>query len=62
LRGGRGPKLLVVYHQSLEKLPESDLVEQIQKEYSGEWVSARDLGVVLGHFHELLGAAFVQND
>ena len=39
------PKLLVVYHQVLEKLPESDLVEQIQKEYSGNWVSARDLGV-----------------
>jgi ribonuclease Z len=39
------PKLLVVYHQSLEKLPEADLVEQIKKEYSGEWVSARDLGV-----------------
>jgi hypothetical protein len=35
----------VVYHQSLEKLPEADLVEQIQKEYSGEWVSAKDLGV-----------------
>ena len=39
------PKLLVVYHQSLEKLPEADLVEQIKKEYSGNWVSARDLGV-----------------
>jgi ribonuclease BN (tRNA processing enzyme) len=39
------PKLLVVYHQSLEKLPEADLVEQIRKEYSGNWVSAQDLGV-----------------
>jgi ribonuclease BN (tRNA processing enzyme) len=39
------PKLLVVYHQSLEKLPEADLVEQIRKEYSGKWVSAKDLGV-----------------
>ena len=39
------PKLLVVYHQSLEKLPEADLVEQIGKEYSGAWVSAKDLGV-----------------
>jgi ribonuclease BN (tRNA processing enzyme) len=39
------PKLLVVYHQVLEKLPEADLVEQIKKEYAGEWVSARDLGV-----------------
>jgi len=26
-------------------LPEADLVEQIKKEYSGEWVSAKDLGV-----------------
>ena len=39
------PKLLVVYHQSLEKLPEADLVEQIGREYSGKWVSAKDLGV-----------------
>ncbi|MGB6386517.1 MAG: MBL fold metallo-hydrolase [Terriglobales bacterium] len=39
------PKLLVLYHQSLEKLPESDLLEQMGKEYSGNWISARDLGV-----------------
>lgn len=39
------PKLLVVYHQSLEGLPESDLVEQIKREYTGPWVSAKDLGV-----------------
>ncbi len=39
------PRLLVVYHQVLEKLPEADLVKQIRKEYSGDWVSARDLGV-----------------
>jgi ribonuclease BN (tRNA processing enzyme) len=39
------PKLLVVYHQSLEKLPETDLVEQIGREYAGNWVSAKDLGV-----------------
>lgn len=39
------PKLLVVYHQSLEKLPESDLLEQIGREYKGEWVAAKDLGV-----------------
>ena len=39
------PKLLVVYHQSLEKLPEADLVEQIKKEYSGNWISAKDLDV-----------------
>jgi ribonuclease BN (tRNA processing enzyme) len=39
------PKLLVVYHQVLEKLPEQDLAEQIGKEYSGSWVMAKDLGV-----------------
>ena len=39
------PRLLVVYHQSLEGLPESDLVDQIGREYSGKWVSAKDLGV-----------------
>ena len=39
------PKLLVVYHQVLEKLPESDLLEQIGQEYKGEWTSAKDLGV-----------------
>lgn len=39
------PKLLVLYHQVLEKLPEQDLAEQIGKEYSGNWVMARDLGV-----------------
>jgi ribonuclease BN (tRNA processing enzyme) len=39
------PKLLVLYHQVLERLPEEDLLEQIKKEYAGAWVSARDLGV-----------------
>ena len=39
------PKLLVLYHQSLEKLPEEDLTEQVKKEYLGNWVSAKDLGV-----------------
>ncbi len=39
------PKLLVTYHQVLEGLPEEDLMEQIKKEYSGEWVSGQDLGV-----------------
>jgi ribonuclease BN (tRNA processing enzyme) len=39
------PKLLVVYHQVLERLPEADLAEQIKKEYSGEWVMGRDLVV-----------------
>lgn len=39
------PKLLVVYHESLEKLPVDDLLEQIKKEYSGKWVSPEDLDV-----------------
>ena len=39
------PKLLVVYHQVLLGLPEADLAEQIGKEYSGNWVMAKDLGV-----------------
>lgn len=39
------PKLLIVYHQVLEKLPEADLMDQIGHEYSGNWVSAKDLGV-----------------
>ena len=39
------PKMLVVYHQVLERLPESDLVEQFKREYSGNFVFAKDLGV-----------------
>jgi ribonuclease BN (tRNA processing enzyme) len=39
------PKLLVLYHQVLEKLPEEDLVEQVKQAYSGNFVSAKDLGV-----------------
>ena len=39
------PKLLVLYHQVFEKLPEEDLVAQVRKAYSGDFVSARDLGV-----------------
>ena len=39
------PKLLVVYHQVLLKLPEDDLARQIGKAYAGDWVMARDLGV-----------------
>jgi ribonuclease BN (tRNA processing enzyme) len=39
------PKLLVLYHQILEKLPEQDLVEQVRKNYSGNFVSGKDLGV-----------------
>jgi ribonuclease BN (tRNA processing enzyme) len=39
------PKLLVLYHQVFEKLPEEDLVEQVRKAYVGSFVSGRDLGV-----------------
>jgi ribonuclease BN (tRNA processing enzyme) len=39
------PKLLVLYHQVLEKLPEDDLVQQVKQNYSGNFVSAKDLGV-----------------
>jgi len=39
------PKLLVLYHQVLEHLPESDLVQQVQQYYQGKFVSAHDLGV-----------------
>lgn len=45
IAGRARPKLLVVYHQVLEKLPEQDLVDQIAHEYSGNWVSAKDIGV-----------------
>jgi len=39
------PKLLVLYHLSLEELPEADLVEQVRKSYAGDLVSAKDLDV-----------------
>ena len=39
------PKLLVLYHQVLEHLPEQDLVEQVRQYYKGQLVSAHDLGV-----------------
>jgi ribonuclease BN (tRNA processing enzyme) len=39
------PKLLVLYHQVMGERPESELAEQVRKYYSGEFVSARDLGV-----------------
>jgi len=39
------PKLLVLYHMVLEKLPEEDLVEQVRKAYPGKMVVGRDLGV-----------------
>jgi len=39
------PKLLVVYHQVLERLPEEDLAQQIGAEYRGNWVMGKDLAV-----------------
>jgi ribonuclease BN (tRNA processing enzyme) len=39
------PKLLVLYHQVLGELPESDLVEQVRRGYDGRCESAHDLGV-----------------
>lgn len=39
------PKLLVLYHLSMEKLPEQDLVEQVRKAYAGKMVVGRDLEI-----------------
>ena len=39
------PKKLVIYHQILEKLPESDLIEQFKRVYAGDFVFAKDSGV-----------------
>ena len=39
------PKLLLLYHEILEKLPEEDLLEQVKKYYPGKFVAATDLGV-----------------
>ncbi len=39
------PKLLILYHQVLEHLPEQDLLEQVRQAYKGKVVSAHDLGV-----------------
>ena len=39
------PKLLVLYHLSLERLPEADLVDQVKKYYPGKMESGKDLGV-----------------
>jgi ribonuclease BN (tRNA processing enzyme) len=39
------PKLLVVYHDVLEGLPEKDLADQIGLEYRGNWALAEDLEV-----------------
>jgi hypothetical protein len=35
----------VLYHQVWMKLPEEDLLEQVNKAYAGKWVSGVDLGV-----------------
>ncbi len=39
------PKLLVLYHLSLEKLPEEDLADQMRKYYAGKVVIAHDLDI-----------------
>ena len=39
------PKLLVLYHQVLEKRPEEELLEEVKAHYAGAFVSAKDLGV-----------------
>jgi ribonuclease BN (tRNA processing enzyme) len=39
------PKLLVLYHQVFEKLSEQELIDEVRRNYPGEFVSARDLGV-----------------
>ena len=39
------PKKLVIYHQVLERLPETDLIEQFKHVYGGDFVFAKDLGV-----------------
>lgn len=39
------PKLLVLYHQIFEGLPEQDLLDQVKQAYKGKVASARDLDV-----------------
>jgi ribonuclease BN (tRNA processing enzyme) len=39
------PKLLVLYHQIFEGLPEQNLLDQLKQAYKGNVVSARDLDV-----------------
>ena len=39
------PKLLLLYHMVFEKLPEEDLIKQVQQHYSGSTVAAQDLSV-----------------
>lgn len=39
------PKLLVLYHQLFEGLPEQDLVDQVKQAYKGKVASAHDLDV-----------------
>jgi len=38
-------KLLVIYHEVFEKLPQQDLVEQVNRYYSGKMAFAKDLDV-----------------
>jgi ribonuclease BN (tRNA processing enzyme) len=39
------PKLLILYHQVWEHLPEQDLIDQVKKAYPGKFVSGKDLEV-----------------
>jgi ribonuclease BN (tRNA processing enzyme) len=39
------PRLLVLYHQMFEGLPEQDLLDQLKQTYKGKVASARDLDV-----------------
>jgi ribonuclease BN (tRNA processing enzyme) len=39
------PKLLLLYHQMLMRLPESELLAQVRRHYGGQVESAHDLGV-----------------
>ncbi len=45
IAGQAHPKLLVLYHMVFEKLPEADLIRQVQEHYSGRFEAARDLEV-----------------
>jgi ribonuclease BN (tRNA processing enzyme) len=39
------PKVLVLYHMVFEKLPEEDLIKQVESHYSGKTIAAKDLAV-----------------
>ena len=45
IAGRAHPKLLVLYHEVFEKLPEEDLVEQVRHYYSGKMEAAKDLDI-----------------